>query len=622
MVCCSWVVCVNSPEFQIFERKKHPFFWVAPISPQSLFACERIIDMVDQEVFPTSIPPLWSEEEVKVSEEGFLILKKNMALLTPSLQEQQPLLLHSAERFLKELYPSRRISDILSIEPEPLSLQEQEATSEQGHCDDNDAIDEPSNDGETMDIDCMDIDSVQSTSEEIESEPVPAQETKQMESSEINKPQGRNKTKIKRTESETQAASAVDTTTHQQVYHKLKRCNNMGNRILQLIMDIQSFRHRPIKRDKDADRLSRDQAKVRALEKQQKHILRGKITSSPGMDTATTEDDGTTKGRKEKCVGDKDRKNGNDDDTDADGDADNNNNNDDDDDQLTPSEPNIVRLVRTINSVRAVFPHLLQILNHKRRNDRSLKIRSVEWSSKRRGFCWILGSQVFDTTSSKVLIHAHKDCTFILDSYISAELAQRICNDPMGGSKDFWSKSWIPELQTRSNPTIQDPLAILTAYADAPIRDSIVKKTLECDERLQLDSTISNVQEIHSKYEVAVKKLHQTISKLLKDRFPDARVSIYGSCLSNLSLGKGADVDLSLWLPKAEQLQTDFHEGRIGASKYEKEMKSFVFQVFHKLNSRGKEFRDMHPVTRARVPVVTGTYNFAQNPYSLDGSIQ
>jgi hypothetical protein len=89
-----------------------------------------------------------------------------------------------------------------------------------------------------------------------------------------------------------------------------------------------------------------------------------------------------------------------------------------------------------------------------------------------------------------------------------------------------------------------------------------------------------------------------------------------------LSLGKGADVDLSLWLPRAEELRTDFEQGRLEASIYEKRMKTFVFQVFHKLKNFGQMFRDLQPVTRARVPVVKGTYNFAKNPYSQDGSLR
>ena len=103
---------------------------------------------------------------------------------------------------------------------------------------------------------------------------------------------------------------------------------------------------------------------------------------------------------------------------------------------------------------------------------------------------------------------------------------------------------------------------------------------------------------------------------------PKARVSIYGSCLSNLSLGKGADVDLSLWIPEADQLRTAFQIGQIEANLYEKDMKRLVYQAYHKLRNLQQEFRGMQAITRARVPVIKGTYTFANNPYSPDGSIK
>jgi hypothetical protein len=232
---------------------------------------------------------------------------------------------------------------------------------------------------------------------------------------------------------------------------------------------------------------------------------------------------------------------------------------------------------------------------------------------------------VFDIVSTKTLINAHKDSTFLLAAYIASDLAEQIIHDPMGGSTDFWSKSWIPELETRSSPNLLDPLTILADYTNAPDPPAIMQKSLECDKVLHADNPLTDstrINQIHAQYEVAVAKLHQTISKLLKERFPDSRVSIYGSCLSNLSLGKGADVDLSLWLPRAAQLQSDFHDGKIEANVYERQMKTFVYQVFHKLSNRGQEFQKVMPVTRARVPVVSGLYKFAQNPYTIDGSIQ
>jgi hypothetical protein len=209
-----------------------------------------------------------------------------------------------------------------------------------------------------------------------------------------------------------------------------------------------------------------------------------------------------------------------------------------------------------------------------------------------------------------------------LESFISVDTARTICRDPLGGSPDFWSKSWIAEVKARASPSILDPLSIITSFPNAPDREAVINKCLLCDEGLHLESTDANAEDIQAQYNSAVSKLRQKISDILQERFPDARISIYGSCLSDLSLGKGADVDLSLWMPKAEQLRNDFERGRLEANAYEKRMKSFVFQVFHKLNNCGHMFRDLQPVTRARVPVVKGTYNFAKNPYAADGSLK
>ena len=74
---------------------------------------------------------------------------------------------------------------------------------------------------------------------------------------------------------------------------------------------------------------------------------------------------------------------------------------------------------------------------------------------------------------------------------------------------------------------------------------------------------------------------------------------MYGSCLSNLSLG-GSDVDLSLWIPEAEALKE--RRGDMDADAYQREMKRLVYKVFHFLNNR-EGFQGMQPITRAR-----GTY--------------
>jgi DNA polymerase sigma len=163
-----------------------------------------------------------------------------------------------------------------------------------------------------------------------------------------------------------------------------------------------------------------------------------------------------------------------------------------------------------------------------------------------------------------------------------------------------------------------NPLIILKQVENTKDVESIARL---CDETF-FDQSANDEPHIHESYRKSIHKLHNRLTILLTKRFPNARLSIYGSCLSDLSLGKGSDVDLSLFLPEVDKLKTDFEQGNLDAHVYEREMKRFVYQVNHKLNALKHEFRGMQPITRARVPVVKGTYNYADNPYTVDGSIK
>ena len=79
---------------------------------------------------------------------------------------------------------------------------------------------------------------------------------------------------------------------------------------------------------------------------------------------------------------------------------------------------------------------------------------------------------------------------------------------------------------------------------------------------------------------------------------------------------------MSLWIPAADSLKKDFDNGRIDARQYDQCMKKLVFQVFRKLSKLKAEFRGMTPITNARIPVITGTYIYAGNPYTEDKSIE
>ena len=519
-----------------------------------------------------SIPPLWSDKEIEVQEDGYLVFRSEAAsakmLLKNNSVVEQPLLLNSVQAFLKELYPMQSLAEILVVSPEPLSEQEEkEDTPTEGAVTamieltttaiettevDNDKGGQPS----AIDHFYVDDATFPPPSDQIASPMAMASagarttnpETESINEGNMNKQGRQGKSSASKDE------EAMEPTNYQNVYQHLQRTNNLANRIPPMIMDIQSFRDRPIKQKKvkGKGKASRRKTKVRA----------------------------------------------------------------------SHDEPHSVRLVRTLNSIRAVYPHLLQIFNHKRRNDLNLKIGSADRKGEKQDFCWVLGTHVFDTASTKVIVNAHKDATLILEGLISVDLAKQISRDHMGGSIDFWTKSWIPQVQARAMPSFEDPLTMLTSYPDASNREAILRNMKVCDDQLHIDSTDVHDEELQAQYNGAVKKVHETISEVLKKRYPKSRISIYGSCLSNLSLGKGADVDLSLWLREADNLHTGFRKGNMHASKYEKQLKELVFQVKQKLKTAGKVFRHLKPIPRARVPVIKGTYMSAQNPYSADGSIK
>ena len=133
----------------------------------------------------------------------------------------------------------------------------------------------------------------------------------------------------------------------------------------------------------------------------------------------------------------------------------------------------------------------------------------------------------------------------------------------------------------------------------------------------------AETQEARSLYQTAVDKLINNLRMVIQQRFRGSEVRVYGSCLSNLALGKSSDVDISLHLPAFAKLKHLFETGEIEANKYQQDVKTYVFRIRNLLsNNSSNGFRITECVTRARVPVIKGKYVYANNPYSLDGSLE
>ena len=166
-------------------------------------------------------------------------------------------------------------------------------------------------------------------------------------------------------------------------------------------------------------------------------------------------------------------------------------------------------------------------------------------------------------------------------------------------------------------------------------------KTL--DERFSLIVGITGSTEYQKrkKYLLSIEKLRHRVEQRIRHgrknhEFEDARLDVYGSCLSGLSLGKNADVDLSLTFSEAIEKKMDFEAGSLTAKKYNRHVTDTVYKIKRKLElsrpmggnprrgggqSMVEEFCDIEAVPRARVPVIKGVYMDANNPHSEDGSL-
>jgi hypothetical protein len=308
-----------------------------------------------------------------------------------------------------------------------------------------------------------------------------------------------------------------------------------------------------------------------------------------------------------------------------------------------PQHPHI-RLVRTLNSIRALVPVLLRMLYHPDRLHKDLNVGNLQQlpqGNKDKAKSWLLGNFVFDHASASSFKSAQSHLQDLLELFLPYKVAKEIIHKPLEDWSIFWNDDWLSHAwafpDDKCNNTAPSPYHILAVfateyatgitnpdghYAHEEIKSKIIKHCQASDEKLFPKYACKpDHDSVQKQYQKSVQHLHQRIAFILNSDFPGSRLSVYGSCLSNLSL-KGSDVDLSLYLPQADRAKKSFDNGVWSASKYEKEMSTLVRDVFHRLVRRRAEFSEMVPVTRARVPVVKGCYLRANNPYTAGGSLQ
>ncbi|GKZ01378.1 hypothetical protein MPSEU_001088700 [Mayamaea pseudoterrestris] len=286
---------------------------------------------------------------------------------------------------------------------------------------------------------------------------------------------------------------------------------------------------------------------------------------------------------------------------------------------LEQEEERKLNMVRAINSTAMLAAVLLPMLLHERRNDATLKIGKVKLNAAK-AQCLLLGEFVFD------VINKHS-CERLLNS-IKGLLGLLIKTNLQNG--DNSSTAWTATWRHGMDKAMEQAVAVVAdQHPSPPNHDEFLRKFQSAavqdfahrlDQKFDLVSTKD--QDEHTKYLASIDALQKRMDALCKKTFgPSSYVTVYGSCLSDLSLGKNADVDISLHVDDADVLRKQYEAGELAVEQYEKQMKAIIMTMFRSLARNRNEFERMEPAARARVPVIRGTWKPANNPHSADGSI-
>lgn len=300
-----------------------------------------------------------------------------------------------------------------------------------------------------------------------------------------------------------------------------------------------------------------------------------------------------------------------------------------------------LRTVRTLNSMRALFPLLVKIIRHEQMHNVELEINVRDKEGKVIGvktlealalkkkkrrqrdgekLVWILGDHVYDTATKLHIASITERMWHVLQCFVPESQIFNLMNNK--SSSNSWATvlpQILQEQRTRRITPLPDSLFVTER------KEQVQSIAETCDETYLHIFHHENAEAQHARglYQQAVDRLVRNLRSVLQCRNKGAEIRVYGSCLSNLSLGKSSDVDISLHLPAAAYLKEQFASGNIQANQYEREMKNHVYRINSLLANQYKiGFRMQECVTRARVPVIKGTYLFAGNPYSPDGSLE
>jgi len=178
---------------------------------------------------------------------------------------------------------------------------------------------------------------------------------------------------------------------------------------------------------------------------------------------------------------------------------------------------------------------------------------------------------------------------------------------------------------------------LLSICSEPPTREHIIQRTIysytDKDietfghdfDRIIIHPLAHDRDDLQNSFENSVKRLNDALANILPKGSNGFKgfLDVYGSCLSGLSLGRSSDVDISLHDHAFACTKHDHERGKITLDKFTQKKKRFVYNLHRQIESYGQNmFSNMKAVAFARVPVVKGRYLAAENPFSLDGSLE
>jgi DNA polymerase sigma len=272
----------------------------------------------------------------------------------------------------------------------------------------------------------------------------------------------------------------------------------------------------------------------------------------------------------------------------------------------------IMRIVKTWNSIRLLFPILFGMLNHESKDDSEfLTKKSITKMKLKSEKQWMLGEYVYDASSKKSLESLRRQMKMMLMAFLTSKETHNL----LAKNADW---KFIDPLKRLESPlgyieTFENPLKILNLN----LKQFEVAKEID----VTLKSHFSRIHKQKEAFSRSVIKVKSELESVLVSRFPGCKLQVYGSCLSDLSIGESSDVDISIYIPSLHRAKNRLFRNKIDSIAYQKIVKRFVYALYGRLCIKSDSFFNLQPVTRARVPVVKGCYRLAGNPLSKDGSL-